>query len=502
MSGDPAAGDEPTEEGDESTEPSDSREPSRESEPEPGDQSPEEQADGQDVSEDEPDREERTDEQQDVEEGQDDSSGDGAYEDDDLAPQADLQEGWAGVEGSEPESDEEETEYADAEGDEGEEGNERGDETNERDDDESEAGEEPDAEAASVEGEDDETSEQDDEGGEQDDEEETEKEDDEGETEEEGNEDEEDEEASERDGDIRDEDEEGEEMEHDESDEPDGEDGEAETTSEETELVEGEEDEEDLLGPVDMPDDPTPIERKSGPEYDQEQPLAEHIEEMIKRLAVVVVVAGLVSLLAFPFGEDFITFLWYSVLPVDVSQPHVYHPLELIITQLKAASLLGLVIALPVFVYQTYLFMRPGLYPHERRYYLAAVPTSLVLAFVGLLFGYFLVLPAVMTYFLYYSEGVVDIAFALGQTFNLMLILLGYLALVFQIPLFIMLAIMMGLTSRRWLEGRRLIFWGAFLGISFLFSPDPTGMAPFLVAGTMVGLFEGTLLLLRWTNRG
>ncbi|MFB6113518.1 MAG: twin-arginine translocase subunit TatC [Halodesulfurarchaeum sp.] len=253
---------------------------------------------------------------------------------------------------------------------------------------------------------------------------------------------------------------------------------------------------------VEMHDDYTPVERKAGPESDVEQPLADHVEEMIKRLGIVVVVAGAVSLAAFPFGEDFITFLWYSVLPRGAAQPHVYHPLELIITQLKAASLLGLVLALPVFVYETYAFMRPGLYPHERRYYLAAVPTSLILAFVGLLFGYFIVLPAVMSYFLYYSRDVVNIAFALGQTFNLMLILLGYLAIVFQIPLFIMLAIMMGLTSRTWLENRRLIFWGAFLGISFLFSPDPTGMAPILIAATMIALFEGTLLLLRWTNRG
>jgi sec-independent protein translocase protein TatC len=64
-----------------------------------------------------------------------------------------------------------------------------------------------------------------------------------------------------------------------------------------------------------------------------------------------------------------------------------------------------------------------------------------------------------------------------------------------------MLAIMMGITTRRWLAARRLYFWGAFLGVAFLFSPDPTGMAPILVAGTMVVLFEGTLLLLRWVGR-
>ena len=37
-------------------------------------------------------------------------------------------------------------------------------------------------------------------------------------------------------------------------------------------------------------------------------------------------------------------------------------------------------------------------------------------------------------------------------------------------------------------------------GISFLFSPDPTGMVPILITLTMIALFESTLLLTRWTR--
>jgi sec-independent protein translocase protein TatC len=238
------------------------------------------------------------------------------------------------------------------------------------------------------------------------------------------------------------------------------------------------------------------------PLQDEEMPLADHIEEMIKRLAVVLVVAGTVSVFVFPVAETVINFLWNSILPVEEARPRLFHPLALVLTELKVASLAGLVVALPVMVYQTYLFMKPGLYPHERRYYLAAVPTSLVLAFVGLSFAYFLVLPAIFTYFLSYTQSAnIAIAFGLTKTFNLILMMMGVLAVVFQIPLLIMLAIMMGLTTRRWLAARRLYFWGGFLGFAFLFSPDPTGMAPFMVALTMVGLFEGTLLLLKWTGR-
>ena len=241
-----------------------------------------------------------------------------------------------------------------------------------------------------------------------------------------------------------------------------------------------------------------------GPESDEEMPLSSHIEEMVKRLGIVILSMALVSVLVLPFAVDLINFIWYSILgsvQSSVTSPRAYQPLALVLARLKVATLAGFVIALPVFVYETYLFMRPGLYKHERRYYLAAVPTSLVLAFIGVAFAFYLVLPFIFSYFVSYSEQAADIAFGLTETFGLMLLLMGFFAAVFQIPLLIMLAVMMGLTTRRWLVQRRLYFWGGFLGVALLFSPDPTGMAPFIVAITMVVLFEGTLLLLRWTQR-
>ncbi|ERH12704.1 MAG: Sec-independent protein secretion pathway component TatC, partial [halophilic archaeon J07HB67] len=245
------------------------------------------------------------------------------------------------------------------------------------------------------------------------------------------------------------------------------------------------------------------------PDSDEEMPLTEHIEEMMRRLGVVFAVGGAVTfglLLAgnyvadVPNTETLITFLWDSHVGFDNYRPYVYGPLELLLTKLKVAGLAGVVAALPVFVYQTYRFMRPGLYPNERRYYLAAVPTSLVLALVGVAFAHFIVLPAIFQYFIGYTEASAQLAFGLKETFNLILLLMGYMAVVFQIPLFIQLATMMGVVSRRWLEQRRLLFWGSFLGLSFVVSPDPTGMSPIIVAVTMVVLFEGTLALLRWTG--
>jgi len=251
-----------------------------------------------------------------------------------------------------------------------------------------------------------------------------------------------------------------------------------------------------------------------GPDSDEEMPLADHIEEMMRRLSVVFLVAGAVALTLLGLGQAFdalptavelVDALWNNAIPgapeLEDRRPRLYGPLELILTKLKVAGLAGLLIGLPVFVYETYLFMRPGLYRHERRYYLAAVPTSLVLGSIGMAFAHFIIIPAIMEYFTVYTqENVASVAYGLAETFNLILVLMGYMAVVFQIPLFIMLAIMMGLTTRLWLEDKRLLFWGGFLTVAFLINPDPTGMTPFIIAATMIVLYEGTLALLRWTG--
>ncbi|SEH36808.1 sec-independent protein translocase protein TatC [Halopenitus malekzadehii] len=238
-----------------------------------------------------------------------------------------------------------------------------------------------------------------------------------------------------------------------------------------------------------------------GPKTDQEMPLADHIEEMMRRLGLVFLVGGIALVIAFPSASELINYFWsYHIPEPNVNRPRLYGPLELVLTRIKVAGLAGVVLGLPVFVYQTYRFMRPGLYRGERRYYLAAVPTSLILGGIGILFAHFLVLPAIFSYFTTYTSDAATIAFGLKETFNLIVVMMSFMAIVFQIPLFIMLAIMMNLVTRQWLEDKRLIFWGTFLGIAFLFSPDPTGMAPIIVTLTMIVLYEGTLALLRWTG--
>ncbi|MDY6765545.1 MAG: twin-arginine translocase subunit TatC, partial [Halobacteria archaeon] len=154
-----------------------------------------------------------------------------------------------------------------------------------------------------------------------------------------------------------------------------------------------------------------------------------------------------------------------------------------------------------VLVYEAFVFMKPGLYPHERRYFLAVVPVSVILVTIGLAFSYFVALEFLFQYFLTYSEPVAISGLGLRETFNLIILLSLGMGIVFQIPLLMFMAIKMRVASREWFASKRIIIWAVFLSVAFLFAPDPTGMAAIIVAATMVFLFELTLLLLRFTSR-
>lgn len=240
-------------------------------------------------------------------------------------------------------------------------------------------------------------------------------------------------------------------------------------------------------------------EEDSGPKSDIDRPVEEHIQEMLLRSLIFISVILSVSLIALPFSEDVIEYLWnYHIPDSSENQPVLYSPLSLLLTRVKVVFLAGLMAGLPVLIYQAYKFMEPGLYDIEKTYFKFSSLLSFGLSSLAIVITHFILIPIMFFYFSAYTEGVADIAFGLQETVGLMVIMMIYIVIIFQMPILIGLAVSMGVISRRWIARRRLIFWGLFFGIAFLSSPDPTGMAPVIIGLIMLIMFEITLFGLKY----
>jgi len=134
---------------------------------------------------------------------------------------------------------------------------------------------------------------------------------------------------------------------------------------------------------------------------EREMSLGDHLEELRWRLLVGMagpVVAGLAMLV---FAKDLFSWLARPLI-VELAargyEPSLYpmSPTSAFTVYLKIAILSGLVIGLPWMVWQGWRFIAPGLHRHERRFVVFLLPGSAVLATIGVLFMYYIMLPVTL----------------------------------------------------------------------------------------------------------
>jgi len=98
---------------------------------------------------------------------------------------------------------------------------------------------------------------------------------------------------------------------------------------------------------------------------DEEIPLVEHLSELRRRLVVVLIPFAAVTLLIFPFSNDFLHFLLTNLFHGDMPI-FVYSPMEWISVRLTFCFLCALSITIPLLLYEIFAFMRPGLFVYAK----------------------------------------------------------------------------------------------------------------------------------------
>jgi sec-independent protein translocase protein TatC len=162
-------------------------------------------------------------------------------------------------------------------------------------------------------------------------------------------------------------------------------------------------------------------------------------------------------------------------------------------TTIGIALLFALVLALPVVLYELYSFVLPAFSPQQQR---AATPLVLaipVLFVVGVLFGYFVVLPAAVHFFQNFNSGEFNVLVQANQYYHFAAVTLLAMGLLFQIPVAILAATRAGVVSARQLRGNRR-YALLVCGVVAAFLPGDA-ITLLLETVPLYLLFEASLLL-------
>lgn len=234
----------------------------------------------------------------------------------------------------------------------------------------------------------------------------------------------------------------------------------------------------------------------SGVPGDIEEPLTAHLYELRNRLAVVLVWLFLAIMVAYPFSEKGLLLVWNEFISPKLDMA-VYSPLEWIFARLKLCLVFAIAVSIPQFFYQLYRFTGKGLYPHEKRFFQKVVPASFLLFILGAALGYFIVLPVMFRYVIFYSGDTASAQLSVQNTLSTVTTILAGFGIVFQAPLLVIFAVKMGLVEYETLKRQRILIYSAIVTLSLFLSPDPTFIAQIVVALLLAVLFEVSLLLVR-----
>jgi sec-independent protein translocase protein TatC len=124
-------------------------------------------------------------------------------------------------------------------------------------------------------------------------------------------------------------------------------------------------------------------------------------------------------------------------------------------TTLTVALYFALIFSLPVILFELYGFVLPALKPNERR---AAMPLVVAIPFLfaaGVLFGYFVVLPAAVRFFVNFNSSEFNVLVQASQFYRFAATILLSMGLIFQVPVAILAATRAGLVTVRQLRHNR-----------------------------------------------
>ena len=229
-------------------------------------------------------------------------------------------------------------------------------------------------------------------------------------------------------------------------------------------------------------------------DFEDRLTLVEHLDELRSR--IIVSLAAFAVALALCFWQNHLLLdIANAPLPGD-REPITFGVAEPFTTTLTIAAYAAILLSLPVLLYQAYAFVLPALSPREKRVIVPFLALAPLLFIGGVVFAYFVVLPAATDFLLNFNQSEFNIEIRARDYYSFFALTLISVGLLFQVPIGILAVTRLGIfTPQQIAANRRYAILVIAVLAMLLPGTDPITMLISMVP--LLLLFEGSLLLAR-----
>ena len=245
--------------------------------------------------------------------------------------------------------------------------------------------------------------------------------------------------------------------------------------------------------------DPPPGSGLPAAEPEKVMTLVDHLTELRTRLvrSILAVVVG--AAIAFSQAKP-IRDLLISALPDGHETLQALGPGDGFSIALKISIVGGIILAMPVLLYQLWAFVAPGLTPTERRSLRPWIPLALFFFALGVGVAW-LVLPFALTFLLAFTDNILVANLAAPPYFDFVTTMFLAFGVLMEFPILLYaLARVHILSSARLRSSRRMVILGIAI-FAAVVTPGGDPISPIILGGTMYILFELTLVAIRRSGR-
>jgi sec-independent protein translocase protein TatC len=236
-------------------------------------------------------------------------------------------------------------------------------------------------------------------------------------------------------------------------------------------------------------------------------PLMDHLRELrnrVVKIALAVIAGAIVSWAFYQHLWNFIQRPYCQA--VHYCKPNTFgHSLILngvmdgFYLHIKVAILAGIVLTSPIWLYQLWAFIAPGLYAREKRWTYLFLGSAIPLFGLGCFFA-FLAMSRGLKFFISMSGGLTNLFTADTYIGYWIAMIIGF-GLCFEVPLFlVILNLARVVTHERFKKWRRIIIFLVFV-FAGIASPSPDPLTMLLLGGVVVLLVEVAEVLIYFNDK-